>query len=199
MFNPGTPGGSRLDLIPYLPADANVTWSIPVDLPPLVTSNTPTPPYQLSVFEKNTLAIVAETPSWNPPKLASDSAQTPLALFSEGLQLQGAALICAANGQQLQLAWLPSTPLDARYTLFIHIVDASGKIIAQQDERPFNDAYPSDFWLGGYAFQTVHSLPSLTTPFTIYIGWYMLASGVRLPVQGTTSGEFVLPPMGCTF
>ena len=50
---------------------------------------------------------------------------------------------------ELTLYWWNLAPVDADYTVFTHLVDAQGVILAQQDSRPQSGGFPTLEWLPG--------------------------------------------------
>ncbi len=172
----------------YLPPHASVTWSIPITVPARQSLETPLTPIVFSTPQ--TSAIIAETPSWLPPKVLIDTTRRPQAVFGEVLQLREVSVKCTTPDQRvLNLTWLPVSNIDKRYTLFIHLYDAKGQLVGQVDESPFHNTYPTDFWIVGYGVQTRSSLPTQQTPITAHIGWYWLNDGSRLSANGDQGGQ----------
>ena len=95
-----------------------------------------------------------------------------------------------ARGSTLavKLVWRARTPIAEDYTVFVHLVDASGKIIAQQDAQPQRAAYPTSFWDAGeiivdeYAFAVPRD--ALPGEYQIRIGIYRGSDGRRLLTRG---------------
>src|SRR5262249_6851110 len=74
-------------------------------------------------------------------------------------------------------------PIDA--TIFVHIADKSGKIVAQQDERPWNGQYPPFIWDKGEVIQTTSSLDTggaAPADLNLELGMYTFPGAVRVPV-----------------
>jgi hypothetical protein len=73
------------------------------------------------------------------------------------------------------------------YTAFVHLSDATGKIVAQFDAQPTDGVYPTSAWLPGESVVEQHTLtlpPALPPgPLTVSVGLYNLASLQRLPVS----------------
>lgn len=46
----------------------------------------------------------------------------------------------------LQLVWQVGQPLLRDWTIFVHLLDAQGNIVAQMDERPFQGKWPTPVW-----------------------------------------------------
>ncbi|MBI2942410.1 MAG: glycosyltransferase family 39 protein [Chloroflexi bacterium] len=97
---------------------------------------------------------------------------------------------------RLTLYWQATSAVPRDYTVFTHLVDAGGRLIAQQDSQPQRGSYPTTLWAPG---ETVRDEYELTLPAdapsgsaTILVGMYLLESGERLPVQdeaGRPSGD----------
>ncbi len=188
----------------YVPGDASVTWTVLLTPPPAASAGEmPTPPdgpYRVSIFDGLT-GFIADTPSWLPLRIDPSVVQKPLATFGDGLQLLAASATCQGSNQTIvTLTWLPTRPLNARYTLFIHTMDASGNEVAQIDRRPFNDAYPTDSWLSGYAFTLTQVLPVADPSLRFRLGWYQDGDGSRLPLDGNeaANGIYELPMTTCS-
>ena len=108
----------------------------------------------------------------------------------------------ASQGLNLTLYWKRLAPITEDYTVFVHVVDARGKIVAQQDQQPDNGADPTSLWDDGevvvdhYAF----NLPS--DPHGAYhidLGLYRAPAGARLPVadsNGNALGDHVTLEVG---
>ena len=89
------------------------------------------------------------------------------------------------------LYWLVSSeqPVDRDYTVFVHLVDASGQMLAQHDGEPVMRLRPTHTWRAG---DLVVDSPQLdwgradsAGPATLFVGLYDTATGHRLPVYGT--------------
>jgi tetratricopeptide (TPR) repeat protein len=193
--------GALINLAAFIPADASISWTVPVAIPAARPSNTPTALRHVSIFEDGAQAFVADILSWLPPKAdISGAGSEPLAIFGDELQLWNVSMTCSDSGQAtLRLKWLPTKPLSGRYTFFVHVYDKLGKQVSQIDQRPFDDAYPTDLWLTGYAFQITHTVPIGDPPFRIETGWYLLSDGSRLPLLGReeANGVYSLPLSTC--
>jgi hypothetical protein len=187
----------------YVPGETSVTWPVKLTVPTLRTGVVAPLEGSFKVFmtQAGSTVIVADTPSWLPPKATFDPTAKPLVVFSPGLQLWNATALCTNHEQtQIVLTWLPTQPLNQRYTLYIHALDATGNLVSQIDVQPFNDAYPTEGWLSGYPFQMTEILPVHNASMTFGIGWYLSSDGSRLPLEGNTTanGNFVLPVTTCS-
>ena len=91
---------------------------------------------------------------------------------------------------QAALYWTATKPQDERYSVFVHILDGEGKIVAQHDGIAGGGLCPSTSWGDGEAVRDVHDihLPETLNPgnFRIIAGLYDPHSGRRVRVL---SGE----------
>jgi len=104
------------------------------------------------------------------------------------LQLAGSKVTLAGDPPALDVAlyWQASAPVPADYTVFIHVLDASGRTIAQGDGSPLSGWYPTSAWLPGQVIADERRipLPAGASPggLRVAVGLYMLEDGSRLPV-----------------
>jgi hypothetical protein len=107
------------------------------------------------------------------------------AVFAGGLRLTAASIpeppFKAGAALCLRLAWLADAPLQADYTVFVHLLDANGTLAAQSDIWP---AQPTSAWPAAEPVATAHGLilPATLPPgrYTLQVGLYEPGSGVRL-------------------
>jgi hypothetical protein len=95
----------------------------------------------------------------------------------------------------LTLFWQALQPLDKDYSTFAHMLDASG-IVAQQDSAHPNGVPTSSWRLNKYARDDhVIEVPAQLPPgkYSLRVGVYDAATGVRLPLDGTDTDELWLP------
>lgn len=74
----------------------------------------------------------------------------------------------------------PAAASDA--TVFVHLLDESGNLIAQHDGIPVQNSYPLAIWPPGVLIADEHSLPWSGEPFTLAIGLYNAGDLSRWPV-----------------
>jgi len=72
--------------------------------------------------------------------------------------------------------------------VFVHLLDAEGRIVAQHDSQPQDGAYPTSVWDAGEVVADEHVLDlPVDLPaghYRLRVGWYLPGSGDRLPVVG---------------
>jgi hypothetical protein len=72
------------------------------------------------------------------------------------------------------------------YTVFVHVEDAAGNIVAQTDLQPTGGVYPTSAWTPGHTLKDSYRLriPEDTPPgeYRVLAGLYDPATGERLPL-----------------
>jgi hypothetical protein len=127
---------------------------------------------------------------------APASAQTlqpanPLgAQFEDGIELLGYNQenfeAGGARLLRLRLLWKANTTPARDYTVFVHLTDSSGEIVAQQDAPPRRGAYPTSFWDAG---EVIDDTVELRVPrekeggLSLWIGLYDGTTMQRLPLR----------------
>jgi hypothetical protein len=78
----------------------------------------------------------------------------------------------------VRLIWRASRPLDAAYTVFVHLLDDSGRLVAQQDNMPRQGELPTTCWSPGELVEDGYHLaldPALPAGrYTVRAGLYRL-------------------------
>ncbi len=115
---------------------------------------------------------------------------TPLAVFDDGVELAAAHLPDVLRAPlYLTLLWRTADPPKADYTVFVHVVDASGRMIGQWDQPPAAGAAPTSSWTPGRIvvddYRINLDLSGAQHPVRVLVGMYDPASGTRLPVSAT--------------
>lgn len=82
------------------------------------------------------------------------------------------------------LYWRSEGPLIRDYTVFIHLVDPLGNMVAQVDGPPVQGSYPTSFWAMGEQVRDVHymDIPETLAPgeYRLRVGLYRLETDERL-------------------
>jgi hypothetical protein len=96
----------------------------------------------------------------------------------------------------LRLYWRAASLLDQDYTVFVHLLDSSGKLITQADSQPRGGAYPTSAWATGDVIPDDHTLklPADLAPgdYVIRVGLYLAPNGPRLPLKSSADDVFTL-------
>jgi len=85
----------------------------------------------------------------------------------------------------LTLYWQGISKTTNDYTVFVHLLDRQGQIIAQIDREPVNGNYPTSIWDVGEIIKDEYDLvipPDASAPLTIELGMYSQPSLKRLPI-----------------
>jgi hypothetical protein len=101
------------------------------------------------------------------------------------IALVGASAHPPSGGKiALDLAWRAVTAPRADYTVFVHVLDQDGRLVAQKDGPPLGGAYPTSAWDDG---DTIYDHVEVPWPvglppgrYRVILGLYQLANGQRL-------------------
>lgn len=111
--------------------------------------------------------------------------------WNNGIELLGydlvSDLVPRGNGVQLTFYWQPNDQVDRSLTMFVHLLDLQGNLVAQQDTIPVNGTRPTTGWVAGEI---------LTDDIAIFIrddippgeyrlstGWYDATTGERVKLS----------------
>jgi hypothetical protein len=106
--------------------------------------------------------------------------------FAEGIRLTGYDMGEAAAGEKLPvtLYWQGEGGVELPYTVFIHLVDEAGALVAQQDNWPVQGQWPPTCWRDGEVVVDEYELglPEGMRPgqYTLLVGMYDADGGERL-------------------
>jgi mannosyltransferase len=82
--------------------------------------------------------------------------------------------------------WQGLTDMDRDYSVFVHLMDADGRLSAQADQLLQDDGHTTSTWKPGMGVRQVYDLelPAGTPPgeYRLCVGLYYWATGERLPV-----------------
>ncbi len=97
---------------------------------------------------------------------------------------------------QFNVIWQPLQPLNEDWKIFVHLVDANGRVLAQFDGQPLEGTYPTSRWIPGELVKDSYPLilpPDASPgPYRVFAGFYNEATGLRLSVPGDSEGRVVL-------
>jgi hypothetical protein len=86
----------------------------------------------------------------------------------------------------LTLYWRAEREMRQSYKVFVHLLDAGGRVSAQHDAVPADWTRPTTGWLSGEIVTDVHALPlGADVPagkYLLEVGLYEEQSGSRLPL-----------------
>jgi len=122
------------------------------------------------------------------------------AAFGGQIALRGYETAVQADRLTLKLHWQALAAPAADYTVFVHVLDQDGKLVAQYDGPPAGGELPTRAWSpGATVTDTISiSLPPSLPPGTyrVIAGLYNAATGARLPVAGGGSGPVDIVLLG---
>jgi hypothetical protein len=91
-----------------------------------------------------------------------------------------------ATSLRLMLCWRALSTLTRDYTLFVHVVDAQGNIVAQRDQQPLGGVRPTSRWVPSEVLVDFIelSVPAEATGdrYQSKVGWYDALNSQHLPV-----------------
>jgi hypothetical protein len=169
IYDPERDGGLPLRDVPDgLPPDIQVGW-LRLGLPPL-------------------------------PAEAPGLVEQPLSLqWQEGIELTAMKLperpLAPGDALPLYFTWQAWQTISRDLTFFIHLVDAGGNIVAQQDRRPLGGRWPTAAWRPGDVLYDGYQLelPDNLMPghYGLRLGFYDAAG--RLPLAENNNDNWFLP------
>ena len=114
-----------------------------------------------------------------PPTVAVNAA------WQDGIVLVGhddlPATLQPGDTVNLRLVWRADAKQSADYTVFVHLLDVNGQIVAQHDRAPENGFYATSQWHVG---ETVADDYALVLPETLAPGAKRLVAGLYDPATG---------------
>ncbi|MCB0222863.1 MAG: DUF2142 domain-containing protein [Anaerolineae bacterium] len=137
-------------------------------------------------------------PAYAPPPLLTElpaSAHPLEATLGESIQLLAydtdGSTVQPGDTLPLTLYWRSDQPIDADYTVFIHLLDEQDLIIAQRNVFPGPGVYPTSQWQPGVILADTYALRLPRTAFAptqarFEVGLYDHTTGVRLPTSAGT-------------
>ncbi len=96
---------------------------------------------------------------------------------------------------RVALYWQSLAQTEKDYTVFVHVLDASGQIVAQRDAQPLDGRYPTSVWDPQDMLTERYELGipvDAEAPYSIEIGMYTFPTLERMPVNG--GGDHMMLP-----
>jgi hypothetical protein len=125
------------------------------------------------------------------PAPRPDDPPTRGALFGGSIRLVDVAV---ERGQVLTVRprWFVEAPPGRDYTVFVHVVDASGRPIAQGDAPPLGGAYPTSLWEAGELIDDEYAVTGGAAG-RVLIGLYRPDTGERLRAENGADAVEIAP------
>lgn len=116
--------------------------------------------------------------------LAPPAAGGEPAVFAESFQLAAASAAVGGDGPVVTLWWAATAVPPADYTIFVHLLDEAGNLLAQADGPPNDGLSPTRLWRPGDVVRDVHRFPPGTVVpdgGRVRVGAYRPDTGERAP------------------
>ncbi len=131
-------------------------------------------------------SVIFTAGSLPPDRVVAAPVGAALYRLGDAIELSGYEVETSANEVRYRLYWKALKDGAEDFTLFAHVLDASGAQIGQGDSQPFNGDYPTSVWRAGEVFVEERSLAVETSGVpekaALALGLYRLSDGARLPV-----------------
>ena len=116
-------------------------------------------------------------------------------VFTSGAKLLGYSISENESSEiSFTLYWQSETKMATDLTVFVHLLDLSGNIVAQADGPPSNGYWPTSAWEPGSLVSDhhnlVHGIDTSRETYTIVIGLYDPLSGLRVPAYNSAGVEW---------
>lgn len=109
-------------------------------------------------------------------------------------------VVAPGDTVRVTLHWRATGRFDRGYTVFVHLLDEQGKLVAQRDSPPRGGRAPTTLWLPGDAYSDEYdlALPTSLPPgeYKLTVGMYNPSDGKRLPVTGADGGGDAVAMLG---
>nr|MDA8218669.1 hypothetical protein [Dehalococcoidales bacterium] len=131
-------------------------------------------------------------------QVSEPAASEAVATLNSAIRLVQAQAKLADDGKSvhLSLVWQATKKLDRDYTIFAHLYDGAGNLVAQIDGWPANGNYPTSAWAADELVPDERAIP-LTAPlgegeFTVKVGMYDAKTMERLAPNPETPDRAVV-------
>lgn len=108
-----------------------------------------------------------------------------LARYGDGIVLVEREAELSGSELKLTLWWQAVQAPEGNLTVFLHVYDPAGQLVAQRDGHPLAGLFPAWTWGAGDRVRDVRtiSLPEEMSSgtYTVAVGWYNADNGQRLP------------------
>ncbi|HLY64507.1 MAG TPA: hypothetical protein VKU60_03140, partial [Chloroflexota bacterium] len=100
----------------------------------------------------------------------------------------------------VELQWQALQPFDANYTVFVHLLDGTNRVVAQQDAQPLDGQLPTIAWQSGQIVNDQHAIPLPAAlpagDYRVEVGLYLQSTGERLSLSDAPSQDsLILDPI----
>jgi hypothetical protein len=116
--------------------------------------------------------------------LVSPATEGDAPVFADAFRLAASSVETDGDGPVVTLWWAATAAPPADYTIFVHLLDAAGNVVAQADGPPNDGLSPTGIWQPGDVVRDVHRFPPGTVVpdgGRLRVGAYRPDSGERAP------------------
>ncbi len=114
--------------------------------------------YELGSWEGRVVALFRRYAAARQMEYVGGPARLGTGMELAGVDLQTEDLDGGRHILHLTLVWQARQKMDIHYTVFVHLLDPSGQMVAQHDGEPQGNAYPTDQWPLGEAVVDKHDI-----------------------------------------
>jgi hypothetical protein len=117
-------------------------------------------------------------------------ATQPIARFDNRVTLLDATAAMTSNSLQVNFLWQVNEPPQDDVTVFVHVLDANGQLIAQADGDPLAGSYPFSQWPKDLIVRDIRSIDTKASSLSVQVGVYSRTSGERLMAASNEGAPF---------
>lgn len=115
---------------------------------------------------------------------------TPVDAHIGAATLAGYRVQKAVGGLRVVLYWRAALKSEKSLQVFVHLANANGQMLAQDDSVPVEGTYPTTDWQAGELIVDAHEIKTdATGPFTLFAGMYDPGTNVRVPVTDASGAR----------
>jgi len=118
------------------------------------------------------------------------SSAEQLAQFGDGIGLLDATSAVSGRGVEVRLTWQVLEPPAPDVTVFVHLLDANGNLIAQADGDPLAGTFPFAQWPAGLIVRDQRAIEVSGSGLSLRVGLYDRATGERLMALSADGAPF---------
>jgi len=106
------------------------------------------------------------------------------ARLGAGIELAAYDLATENDHLLIDLYWRAVGVTEGDATVFLHLLSATGDLVAQDDGLPAEGAYPTSWWLEGDVVRDRHVVSATGEGALVRVGMYISETGMRIPAFG---------------
>jgi hypothetical protein len=126
--------------------------------------------------------------------LSADMTHPLDVILGEQVRLAGFDLdVSDSEPVGLVLYWQALATMPNSYTVFVHVLDGEGSIVAQRDQIPLAGDAPTTGWLSGEVVADPYAISLPEGTYRLAVGMYDATSGQRLRILDTPDDRLILP------